>query len=108
MSATTPLITIYGATGNQGGAVARSLLKNPSFRVRALTRNPDSPNSKALAEKGAEIRAANGLNQESMTGAFEGSWGAFVNINSDDKVVIPSTYSHSLKQHSSKCEGLSF
>ncbi|KAL3430005.1 hypothetical protein BDV09DRAFT_189642 [Aspergillus tetrazonus] len=89
MSATTPLITIYGATGNQGGAVARSLLKNPSFRVRALTRNPDSPHSKALAEKGAEIRAANGLDQESMTAACEGSWGVFANINSDDKTFLP-------------------
>ncbi|KAL4956620.1 hypothetical protein BDW69DRAFT_181398 [Aspergillus filifer] len=89
MSTLIPLITIYGATGNQGGAVAHSLLKNPSFRVRALTRNPRSPASEALAAKGAEVRAANGLNPRSVAAGFEGSWGVFVNINSDEKAFRP-------------------
>jgi uncharacterized protein YbjT (DUF2867 family) len=91
MTLTASLITVYGATGNQGGSVARSLLQNPSFRVRALTRNPDSPASQALAKQGAEVREADGFNSESMVNAFSGSWGAFVNINSDDKV------SHSIR-----------
>lgn len=86
MSNAPSLITVYGATGNQGGAVARSLLKSSSFRVRALTRTPASAASQALAEHGAEIHAANGLDLESVAAAFEGSWGVYVNINSDDKV----------------------
>ncbi|KAI9372463.1 hypothetical protein BJX61DRAFT_552879 [Aspergillus egyptiacus] len=79
------MITVYGATGRQGGAVARSLLKNASFRVRALTRTPDSEASRDLAGLGAEIHAANGFDYGSMVAAFTGSWGVFVNINSDDQ-----------------------
>ncbi|KAL4969426.1 NmrA/HSCARG family protein [Aspergillus stella-maris] len=85
MTVTTPLITIFGATGNQGGAVARSLLQNPAFKVRALTRDPTSAASRALAEQGAEVHQADGFSSASMVQAFSGSWGVFVNINSDDK-----------------------
>jgi uncharacterized protein YbjT (DUF2867 family) len=47
-------IFVTGATGNQGGAVAHSLLKN-GFRVKALTRNPDSPSAQNLKKINAEI-----------------------------------------------------
>ncbi|KAJ5903850.1 hypothetical protein N7504_006233 [Penicillium tannophilum] len=82
------IITIFGATGNQGGSVARSLLKNPAFRVRGITRNPASDASKALSSQGAEMVKANGLDPEEMRAAFRGSWGVFLNINSDDKVGL--------------------
>ena len=48
------LILVCGATGKQGGAVARSLLGR-GFRVRALTRDPQKPEAQALAEQGAEV-----------------------------------------------------
>jgi uncharacterized protein YbjT (DUF2867 family) len=48
------LILVCGATGKQGGAVARSLLER-GFRVRALTRNPQKPEAQALDEQGAEV-----------------------------------------------------
>jgi len=48
------LILVCGATGKQGGAVARSLLDR-GFRVRALTRDPQKPEAQALAEQGAEV-----------------------------------------------------
>jgi nucleoside-diphosphate-sugar epimerase len=88
MTVSTPLITVFGATGNQGGAVVRSLLQNPSFKVRALTRNPSSAVSQTLASQGAEIHEANGFSSESMIKAFSGAWGVFVNINSDDEVCL--------------------
>ncbi|MFN5304822.1 MAG: NmrA family NAD(P)-binding protein, partial [Pseudanabaena sp.] len=47
-------ILVVGATGKQGGAVARHLLKN-GFKVRALTRNAESPAAKRLTEQGAEV-----------------------------------------------------
>ena len=50
------LITVFGATGAQGGPIARALLEN-SFRVRAVTRNVDSDKAKALREAGAEVVA---------------------------------------------------
>ena len=43
------LVLVVGATGRQGGAVARSLL-NRGFRVRALTRDPQKPAAQALAQ----------------------------------------------------------
>ena len=48
------LILVCGATGSQGGAVARSLFDR-GFRVRALTRDPQKPEAQALAEQGAAV-----------------------------------------------------
>ena len=79
------LLTIR-PTGNQGGAVARSLLKNNNFAVRGITRNPGSDAAKALASLGAEMVKADGFNKDEMKAAFEGSWGAFVNTQSEDPV----------------------
>jgi uncharacterized protein YbjT (DUF2867 family) len=45
---------VTGATGRQGGAVARHLLRR-GHRVRALTRNPDAPPARRLAGLGAEV-----------------------------------------------------
>ncbi|KAF3893335.1 putative NmrA family transcriptional regulator [Trichophyton interdigitale] len=80
------IIAIVGATGNQGGSVARSLLQNPSFKVRAITRDPSSKASQTLASAGAEVVQANGFNNEEMLRAFDGAWGFYVNLNSDDKI----------------------
>ena len=38
-----PLIVVTGATGQQGGSVVKFLLEDGGFRIRAVTRNPDSP-----------------------------------------------------------------
>jgi uncharacterized protein YbjT (DUF2867 family) len=46
------LILVTGATGRQGGAVARHLLR-AGFPVRALARTPSSPAANALRELGA-------------------------------------------------------
>ena len=79
-------IAVVGATGNQGGSVARSLLQNPSFKVRAITRNPSSEASRVLASSGAEVAQADGFRGEEMLAAFHGAWGAFINLNSDDEI----------------------
>ncbi|KAI9043893.1 NmrA/HSCARG family protein [Aspergillus affinis] len=78
------IITVYGATGSQGGPVVRSLLKNRVFKVRAITRNPESLAAQDLRALGAEIVEGDGWKKEQMMAAFMGSWGAFVNTNSDD------------------------
>ena len=49
-------ILVTGATGQQGGAVARALLAK-GHRVKALTRRPDSDAARQLASAGAEIVA---------------------------------------------------
>lgn len=48
------LIVVVGATGNQGGSVARRFLR-AGFRVRGLTRDPSSPAARALAALGADM-----------------------------------------------------
>ncbi len=47
-------VLVTGATGQQGGTLARVLLKK-GHCVRGLTRKPDSPTAKELVRLGAEI-----------------------------------------------------
>src|SRR6266478_6411095 len=47
-------ILITGVTGNQGGAVAQAL-QGTGFRVRGLTRKPDSERAAALARHGVDV-----------------------------------------------------
>lgn len=89
------LITVYGATGNQGGSVIASLLQNKTsgFSLRGITRNVESEKAKALAEQGVEVVKADGFVKEQVIEAFRGSWGVFVNTNSDDPVsTLPSVF----------------
>jgi uncharacterized protein YbjT (DUF2867 family) len=73
----TKTILVTGATGQQGGAVARHLLKQPGFAVRALTRDSAKPAARALAQEGAEICRGNLDDQASVKKALEGAWGVF-------------------------------
>ena len=70
------LVLVSGATGNQGGAVARSLLDR-GFRIRALTRDPNKPLAKALAERGAEVVRGDLEDRFSLDRALEGAYGVF-------------------------------
>ena len=78
-----PLITVFGATGAQGGGVARALLQAPerSFRVRAVTRRPGSPAAQSLSELGAEVFAADLDDAASVERAMQGAHGAFCVTN---------------------------
>lgn len=69
-------ILVSGATGQQGGAVARHLMKR-GFRVRALTRRPDQEAARALAEAGAEVVRGDFDDRASLDRALEGVYGAF-------------------------------
>jgi len=70
------MILVAGATGTQGGAVARELLKR-DYRVRALTRNPDSTRAQVLAELGAELVQGDFNDAESIAAAMSGAHGVF-------------------------------
>ncbi|MFO1327517.1 MAG: NmrA family NAD(P)-binding protein [Rubrivivax sp.] len=74
-----PLITVFGATGAQGGGLARALLQTAHrpFRVRAVTRRPGSAAAQALAAMGAELCAADLDDAASVEGALHGAHGAF-------------------------------
>jgi nucleoside-diphosphate-sugar epimerase len=71
-------ISVTGATGNQGGAVAKLLLQYPEqYHVRAITRDTNSKSAKALADLGAEIVEADLTKPETLPAAVQGSWGVF-------------------------------
>lgn len=73
------MIAIMGATGAQGGALARAILNDPDsqFAVRALTRNAASDKAKELERLGAEVVAADADDLESLKAAFRGAYGAY-------------------------------
>ena len=73
------IIAVVGATGVQGGGLARAILAEPNsgFSVRAITRDPNKDNAKALAAKGAEVVSANLDDVESLKKAFAGAHGVF-------------------------------
>ena len=52
------IFVVFGATGNQGGSVIKSVLSDAKasqqFQLRGITRDPSAPKAKALAEKGVE------------------------------------------------------
>lgn len=70
------IILVTGATGKQGGAVARHLLAD-GWKVRALTRSPDKTEAKILREMGAEIVQGDLDNPESLDSAVAGVYGIF-------------------------------
>ena len=77
------VIAVIGATGAQGGGLARAILKDTAgpFAVRAVTRNSASERAKALAASGAEIVTAELDDEKSLEGAFAGAYGAFCVTN---------------------------
>ena len=70
------LILVSGATGQQGGTVARNLLER-GFAVRALTRDTGKPEAKELADLGAEVVSGDLEDRASIERALEGVYGVF-------------------------------
>jgi uncharacterized protein YbjT (DUF2867 family) len=65
------LILVTGITGKQGGAVARELL-NQGFKVRGLTRKPDSESAQELKNLGVEIVSGDFNDPKSLVKAATG------------------------------------
>ena len=74
-------VAVLGATGQQGGNVAKALFKKEGITVVALTRNPDSDKAKELAASGALVKKADLNDVDSLKAAFAGCDGAFVIAN---------------------------
>ena len=70
------LIAVVGATGSQGGSVARALRDGGRFRVRALTRHPDQ--HAGIAD---EVVEADLNRPESLPAALDGAHGVFAMTN---------------------------
>jgi len=70
------MIAVTGATGQQGGAVARKLLEE-GWKVRALTRDLDKPAAQELKALGAEIVPGDMDDRAQLDAAFQGAYGVF-------------------------------
>ena len=89
------IIAVTGATGAQGGGLIRAILAHPEsgFRVRALTRDPNSEKAQALAALGVEVVRADLDDEASLEAAFSGAYGAYCLTNfwehfSPDKEIV--------------------
>jgi len=73
------IIAVFGATGAQGGGLARAILNDPNseFAVRAITRNINSDKAKELAKMGADVVVADIDDLESLKRALRGAYGAY-------------------------------
>ncbi|MEO8485778.1 MAG: NmrA/HSCARG family protein, partial [Betaproteobacteria bacterium] len=76
---TRKIIAVLGATGAQGGGLARAILDDPhgAFALRAVTRDTGSDAAKALAKRGAEVVAADVDDEKSLERAFAGAHGVY-------------------------------
>ncbi|KAH6682211.1 NmrA family transcriptional regulator [Plectosphaerella plurivora] len=76
------LLTVFGATGNQGGSVIDAVLANPvlskEFTIRGITRDASKAAAKDLASKGVEIVTADLASAESVAAAVAGSHTIFL------------------------------
>jgi uncharacterized protein YbjT (DUF2867 family) len=79
MDTNLPLLTIFGATGAQGGGLARAILarNKPDHCVRAVTRKPDGEAARELAKLGAEVVVADLDDLASVQRAMHGAHGVY-------------------------------
>ena len=75
------ILTIFGATGNQGGSVIDVILASNDLRqkysLRGITRNASTSHAQSLVDKGVEMVSANLNDVESLRRAIRGSYGVF-------------------------------
>jgi uncharacterized protein YbjT (DUF2867 family) len=64
-------ITVFGATGSQGGSVIEALLQDKSMKIRGVTRNVHSEAAKSLQSKGIELVTADLNDEDSLVKAIE-------------------------------------
>ncbi|GEO11400.1 NmrA/HSCARG family protein [Segetibacter aerophilus] len=73
------IITVFGATGAQGGGLAHAILNDPNteFTVRAVTRDANSDKAQQLAQKGAEIVTGDIDDPAFLKESLNGAYGAY-------------------------------
>ncbi|KAL3477793.1 hypothetical protein BJX99DRAFT_121835 [Aspergillus californicus] len=79
------LLTVFGATGRQGGSVIRTVLADSAlskqFKLRGITRDINKPDAKALTAQGVEMLSADMTSPQSLTQALKDSHSIFLVTN---------------------------
>jgi len=95
-------ILVIGATGEQGGSVAKALLAENNFAVRILTRNKQSQKAITLQQAGAELVIGDLDNIQSIMQAMKGCYGVFGVTDFwehfDDEYQLGKNLIHAVKQ----------
>ena len=82
-------VMVFGATGRQGGSVAKALLK-AHWPVRAFVQNPSQPAAIALREAGAELIRGSLDDIDVISSAMTDVYGVFsvmpANLTAEDEV----------------------
>jgi uncharacterized protein YbjT (DUF2867 family) len=85
---TKKLVVVSGSTGAQGGSVVNSLLATGHYRIRGLTRKPDSDKAKALAAKGVEVFKCDLSVKEDVKKALKDADIAWIVTNFWDQTIV--------------------
>lgn len=98
LHAMSKLITVFGATGQQGGSVIRSILQDDilskEFKIRGITRDTSKPAAQALLKQGVELVS---VRWQHLSGRF--NWTLTSNqadMNSKESLVKAIQGSHSV------------
>lgn len=75
------VLVVFGATGQQGGSVAKVVLNDPElskqYKVRAVTRDPSKPAAQALEKLGAEVVKGDADDAVSLAAVLKGAHTVF-------------------------------
>ncbi|GAB1598215.1 nmrA-like family domain-containing protein 1 [Argonauta hians] len=72
------IITVFGATGMQGGSVIRALCQEGSkFKVRAVTRHPEGERAQEIKDLGCEVVEGDYEECELIRDCLKDAWGCF-------------------------------
>ena len=75
------LLTVFGATGQQGGSVVDYVINDPElskqYKVRGITRDTTKPAAQALQQKGVEVIKADSDDKASLKQAMHGAHTVF-------------------------------
>ncbi|KAB8231678.1 NmrA/HSCARG family protein [Aspergillus alliaceus] len=103
------IITVVGATGQQGRSVIRTILQNPKlsqeFKIRGITRDVSKPEAQALLKQGIEVKSADMNSKECLSQALQGSHSVFLvttpawgNAGSDAELVHGKNVANAAKE----------
>ena len=77
----TKILTVFGATGQQGGSLIDYVLKNPElsslYHLRGITRDASKASATSLKERGVQVIQADLSDSQSLVSAVADSYAVF-------------------------------
>jgi len=80
-------VTVFGATGKQGGSVICALAQDEKYCLRGVAKSADNPKYKDLKDHGVEMMVTNFATGEGLDEAFKGTHVVFLVTPSFDQDI---------------------